>query len=99
MEDINWQEIKAQHLEEMTNMNIKEFKRLFLCEFNPEGTKDFKWNDPRVYAPVEVEILINTPEGAVRVKRPPQYVNNVEDMVYLDNTGRRYQGGYPWRYT
>ena len=60
---------------------------------------DFKWNDKQVYPPVEVEILINTTDGAIRVKRPPQYVNNVEDMVYLDNEGATYLGGYPWQYT
>lgn len=61
--------------------------------------KDFKWNSKQFYPPVEVEILINTPDGVVRVKRPPEYVNSVEDMVYLDKEGNSYTGGYPWRYT
>lgn len=56
------------------------------------------FNSPSFYPPVGVWLVIATPNGEVRVKRPSSYVSHHEDMIYWSEEGNEIRGRYRWRY-
>jgi hypothetical protein len=56
------------------------------------------WNSELFYPVVGVWLIIDTPEGEFRVKRPERYVSHSEPMIYLTEKGAEIKGRYRWQY-